>query len=52
MLIAITKRIEYVDYQFDLTFKCIKVIYTSHLFFFFPLIVFSWKNNTQGLFSA
>jgi hypothetical protein len=31
MLIAITQRTEYVDHQFDLTYKYIKVIYTSHL---------------------
>jgi hypothetical protein len=31
MLIAITQRTENVDYQFGLTHKCIKVIYTLHL---------------------
>jgi hypothetical protein len=31
MLIAITEHTDYVDYHFDLAYKCIKVIYTSHL---------------------
>jgi hypothetical protein len=31
MLIAITQRTEYFDHQFELTHKCIKMIYTSHL---------------------
>jgi hypothetical protein len=31
MLIAITQRTEYIDHHVDLTHKCIKVIYTSHL---------------------
>jgi len=31
MLIAITQSIEYVNHQYDLTHKCIKVVYTLHL---------------------
>jgi hypothetical protein len=31
MLIAITQRTKYIDRHFDLTHKCIKVIYTSHM---------------------
>jgi hypothetical protein len=65
IFIAIIQCTEYVDHQFDLTYKCIKVIYTSHLsthssqdlelilgIWVFPSTVVLRKNNSQGPFNA